>query len=224
MLRCPSLTPRAQLSTTREAPSHVALQKSRLQSVLQARERAGCCVGPRAWHSPALCRRSTWLQGLRALKSSGGAGLKQWVEPPSPDKAFVSAAEAATLTSDQVGEAPSYGTLCAPAPSRPLHGAFHLFVQATAASTARAEPLPPGTLGTLSAQVAFLERKRKAAAGLGPIMPEGSTCPACNGVGEQRAPRAGRVPALHVLGRLLKRDGGHVQRWPWTWRRRACGI
>ena len=39
-------------------------------------------------------------------------------------------------------------------------------------------------LATLSpSQVAFLERKRRAAAGLGPVMPAGSSCERCAGVG-----------------------------------------
>lgn len=68
-------------------------------------------------------------------------------------------------------------------------------------------------------QLEFLERKRRAAAGLGPIMPQGSLCPACNGRGESRF----AIPPAHVVpsaaaqgargGRALPCANGWAERW-----------
>lgn len=55
---------------------------------------------------------------------------------------------------------------------------------AAAASPATVSFVSAEELATLSPdQVAFLERKRRAATGLGPVMPEGSACERCYGVG-----------------------------------------
>ena len=60
-------------------------------------------------------------------------------------------------------------------------------------SAAEAEGLSPN-------QLSFLERKRRAAAGMGPILPERSTCKACSGLGEQRRGGLGAGLTLRLGG------------------------
>ncbi|KAL4447999.1 hypothetical protein ABPG75_005218 [Micractinium tetrahymenae] len=82
------------------------------------------------------------------------------------------------------------------------------------------EPPPPGFFITeeerakfSAPQLEFLERKRRAAAGLGPIMPTGCQCTACSGEGLVACPQCGGsgVNATDKAAELFHSEQGIVK-------------
>lgn len=84
---------------------------------------------------------------------------------------------------------------------------------------------PPGSFITeeeqakfSAPQLEFLERKRRAAAGLGPIMPAGCQCGACSGEGLVACPQCGGsgVNATDKAAELFQSEQGVVKQVGWS--------